>query len=99
MGLRKRRGIVLTRLYGRFGTAGVPRLAGAGSAAARVFVGLAVALCLTCAFAGGVASASSLEFPEFWTGCFEGGGAGQCGYVPRGVATSPVDGHVFVADS
>ncbi len=36
--------------------------------------------------------------PELWTGCTQGTSAGQC-ENPKGIATDPVSGHLFISDS
>ncbi|HEX6154284.1 MAG TPA: NHL repeat-containing protein [Solirubrobacterales bacterium] len=41
--------------------------------------------------------AASADLPTFTEFCLEGSEAGEC-LGPRGVATSPVDGHIFVVD-
>jgi DNA-binding beta-propeller fold protein YncE len=55
---------------------------------------LALALSLAALWAPGAASAAPEPFTRF---CLQGSGAGQC-LLPRGLSTSPIDGHIYVGD-
>src|SRR5690348_1197330 len=57
-----------------------------------------LALLVACSVAACATSAAAEEFPEFWTGCPTGSGAGQCGNRLLAIATSPTNGHVYVGD-
>ena len=53
-----------------------------------------VAAALVVAAQGALGAAAP---PKFWKKCTAGSSAGQC-KIPRGIATDPVTGHLFVAD-
>ena len=57
----------------------------------------ALALCAALFAAAALAAPAAAAPPPFWHKCPSGSGAGQC-LIPRGIATDPVSGDVFVGD-
>ena len=58
-----------------------------------------VLLCLSLLSVAALPATASAEVPSpFWKKCTTGSGAGQC-LIPRGIASDPDSGHVYVADN
>ena len=66
-----------------------------GSAFATRYRWLAAIICLT--VLGAAASVADAKQPLLWESCKFGAGAGKC-KIPRGLATDPENGHLYVAD-
>jgi DNA-binding beta-propeller fold protein YncE len=57
---------------------------------------IAIAALVLVALLSSVASAAPAP-KTIWKGCLSGSGVGQC-HIPRGIATDPTTGHLYVAD-
>ena len=60
-------------------------------------LGLACALAVVGLLVSASGAPGAEPPPKFWKKCTTGAGAGQCS-VPRGIATDPTNGHLFIAD-
>ncbi len=68
------------------------------SAAVLPWVGVVVlAIALAAALLMAPSAPGAEAPPKFWKKCTTGSGAGQC-RIPRGIATDPTTGHLFIAD-